>query len=91
MSIAKFITAAIAATAVLGFRARRTQPIVTKPEPDDRDFERLVADYRIELAEAYELTFWTKRLGVSKTKLKRAVSAVGNRAESVREHLHSAR
>jgi len=45
---------------------------------------------RINLSEDHEVQHWTKALGVSK-ELEKAVQAVGNAAEKVREHLNSRR
>lgn len=42
---------------------------------------------RINMSEDYEVRYWTETLGVSKEDLRRAVDAVGDRAEKVREHL----
>lgn len=43
----------------------------------------------INLNEPYEVRDWTKSLGVSEEELRRAVAAVGNSADKVREHLES--
>ena len=43
---------------------------------------------RIALGEEYEVRYWTEKLGVSREELERAVKAVGNSADRVREHLH---
>lgn len=42
---------------------------------------------RISLDEDYEVQYWTKELGVSREELERAVAAVGNMTDKVREHL----
>jgi hypothetical protein len=42
---------------------------------------------RINVNEDYELRDWSKSLGVTPEELKRAVAAVGDRAEKVREYL----
>jgi hypothetical protein len=42
---------------------------------------------RINVHEDYELRDWSKSLGVTPEELKRAVAAVGDRAEKVREYL----
>lgn len=42
---------------------------------------------RIAMGEDHEVTYWTNALGVSKEELQRAVDAVGNGAEAVREYL----
>lgn len=42
---------------------------------------------RIALGEEHEVAYWTKALGVTEEELKRAVDAVGNGADAVREYL----
>jgi len=42
---------------------------------------------RINVNEDYELRDWSRSLGVSPEELKKAVAAVGDRADKVREHL----
>ncbi|CAN7632945.1 DUF3606 domain-containing protein [Massilia sp. LjRoot122] len=42
---------------------------------------------RIAMGEPHEVTYWTETLGVSRDELQRAVDAVGNSAEAVREFL----
>jgi hypothetical protein len=42
---------------------------------------------RIDVHEDYELRDWSKSLGVTPEELKKAVAAVGDRAEKVREYL----
>lgn len=42
---------------------------------------------RINLNEDYEVRDWTKSLGVTEDQLRRAVAAVGDRADKVREYL----
>jgi hypothetical protein len=42
---------------------------------------------RINVNEDYELRDWSKKFGVTPEELKRAVQAVGDRAEAVRQHL----
>ena len=44
---------------------------------------------RINVNQEYELRDWSKSLGVSTDELKKAVAAVGDRAEKVREYLKS--
>ena len=51
----------------------------TKSHGQDRE--------RINVHEDYELRDWSKSLGVSQDELKKAVAAVGDRAEKVREYL----
>ena len=43
---------------------------------------------RISLGEEHEVRYWTEKLGVSREDLERAVKAVGNSPDRVREHLH---
>jgi hypothetical protein len=42
---------------------------------------------RIAMSEPHEVKYWTEALGVSQAELQRAVDAVGNSAEKVREFL----
>ena len=42
----------------------------------------------INLNEDYEVTYWTKALGVSKDELRSAVEKVGKSADAVRQHLN---
>ena len=51
----------------------------TKAQGQDRE--------RINVHEDYELRDWSKSMGVSQEELKKAVAAVGDRAEKVREYL----
>lgn len=51
----------------------------TKSHGQDRE--------RINVHEDYELRDWSKSLGVSPDELKKAVAAVGDRAEKVSEYL----
>jgi len=51
----------------------------TKSHGQDRE--------RINVHEDYELRDWSKSLGVTQDELKKAVAAVGDRAEKVREYL----
>lgn len=51
----------------------------TKAHGQDRE--------RINVHEDYEFRDWSKSLGVSQDELKKAVAAVGDRAEKVREYL----
>lgn len=44
--------------------------------------------WRVNLAEAWEITFWTREFGCSESQLKEAVQAVGDTAGAVRAHLH---
>ena len=42
---------------------------------------------RIDMSDPDEVRNWTKSFGVSKEELQRAVEAVGNTADKVRQHL----
>lgn len=42
---------------------------------------------RINLNQDYEVRDWAKSLGVTEDELRKAVAAVGNQADNVREHL----
>jgi hypothetical protein len=42
---------------------------------------------KISLTEAYEVTYWTKALGVSKAKLQQLVKKYGHSAATIRKHL----
>jgi hypothetical protein len=42
----------------------------------------------INVNEDYELSYWTKKLGVSAEDLKAAVKAVGTSTDAVRQHLN---
>jgi hypothetical protein len=42
---------------------------------------------RINVNEEYELRDWSEKFGVSAEELKKAVAAVGDRADEVRQHL----
>lgn len=42
---------------------------------------------RISMSQEHEVRYWTEALGVSKEELERAVQAVVNSADKVRQHL----
>lgn len=42
---------------------------------------------RISLSEDWEVSYWTKALGITRERLEQAVEAVGNSAAKVRDHL----
>ena len=44
---------------------------------------------RIAMGEDYEVQYWTRRFGVTRERLQRAVDAVGNGADAVERHLSS--
>lgn len=41
----------------------------------------------INLAQDYEVDFWTDKFGCTRSELERAVKTVGNRADDVRDYL----
>lgn len=43
--------------------------------------------WRVNLAEPWEITFWTRQFGCSESQLQDAVREVGDRAGAVRAHL----
>ena len=55
--------------------------------PDDKSKGGKQDRDRINVREEYELRDWSKKFGVSKEELKKAVESVGNSAEAVRKHL----
>jgi len=54
---------------------------------DDKNKRGPVDRSRIAMSEEHEVRYWTKELGVSEQELQKAVKAVGNSADKVREHL----
>ena len=54
---------------------------------DDRTKRGPADAQRINVHESYEVAYWTEELGVSESKLKEAVKAVGVMAKDVRKHL----
>ncbi len=54
---------------------------------DDKDNTGPQDSSLIAMREDYEVTYWTKALGVSRDRLEEAVEAVGNSADAVREYL----
>ncbi len=54
--------------------------------PDDKSKAGKQDRSKINVHEEYELRDWSKRLGVSKEELKKAVQSVGNSADAVRKH-----
>ncbi len=70
---------------------------LTQPDPEEWLKEHNMADdktktggqdrQRINLNEDYEVRDWTKRLGVTEEELRKAVAAVGDQADKVRDHL----
>lgn len=68
--------AAAATTRLLVRRRARSAPVITELPP-----------VTIELADDYDVTFWMRRLGVTKQQLRSAVAKVGPRADAVTELL----
>jgi hypothetical protein len=55
--------------------------------PDDLRRRRPQDSSRININEPYEVEYWTQTLGVTESKLRRAVDAVGTSVEAVRKWL----
>ena len=59
-----------------------------RPAPSDNKNDRGPQDAsRVALGEEYEVRYWTKKFGVGRVALKRAVAAVGNGADAVEREL----
>ncbi|WP_151867839.1 DUF3606 domain-containing protein [Acinetobacter soli] len=56
--------------------------------PDDLKIKQPQDPQKINVNESWELTYWTKKLGVSEGELKAAVKAVGVKVEDVKRHLN---
>ena len=54
---------------------------------DDKTLRSPQDSSRIALGEDYEVEYWTKKFGVTRDELEKAVKAVGNDAEAVEEYL----
>ncbi|ATY34818.1 DUF3606 domain-containing protein [Sphingomonas psychrotolerans] len=54
---------------------------------DDKTLRGPQDSSRVALGEDYEVTYWSKKFGVSRDKLAEAVKAVGNGADAVEEYL----
>lgn len=54
---------------------------------DDLNIRRPADASRINLGEAWEVTYWTKKFGVSVAQLQAAVKAVGTSSAAVAKHL----
>ncbi|CAH0354396.1 DUF3606 domain-containing protein [Sphingobium sp. CECT 9361] len=54
---------------------------------DDKTLRSPQDSSRIALGEDYEVAYWTKKFGVTRDELEKAVKAVGNGAEAVEEYL----
>lgn len=56
---------------------------------DDPNLRTQADRTRINTSQEHEVRYWTEALGCTEEQLKAAVSAVGNSAEKVREHIKS--
>lgn len=54
---------------------------------DDKTLRSPQDSSRIALGEDYEVEYWTKKFGVTRDELEKAVKAVGNGAEAIEEYL----
>lgn len=54
---------------------------------DDKNARGPQDSSRIAMGEDYEVQYWTKKFGVSRDQLQKAVDAVGNGADAVEKHL----
>ncbi len=59
---------------------------MTEPNPD-RALKQPGDRTRVNVHEEWELTYWTKLLGVDETDLRKAVEEVGEDTEAIRAHL----
>jgi hypothetical protein len=59
-------------------RKKKTEPDTRRTEPDTR---------QIDIHEAYELGYWSRRFGVSREELAAAVQRVGTKADAVAREL----
>jgi hypothetical protein len=55
--------------------------------PDDKSKRGGQDRTRINVREDYELSYWSEKLSVTQDELKAAVEAVGDRVDSVEQHL----
>jgi hypothetical protein len=55
--------------------------------PDDKSKRGGQDRNRINVNEDYELSYWAEKLSVTQDELKAAVKAVGDRADTVKQHL----
>ena len=56
---------------------------------DDKSKTGRADDSRIDVNEAYEVQYWSKKFNVSEHRLKEAVQSVGPMAEDVKRYLRS--
>jgi len=80
---------------------RHNHPPPGRPSPQLREGPRIGVDappaepphaqdhWRVNLAEEWELKFWSREFGCTENDLRKAVEAVGTNAGTVREHLAS--
>lgn len=54
---------------------------------DDKTLRAPQDSSRIAMGEDYEVDYWTRKFGVTRDQLQRAVNAVGNSASAVERHL----
>ena len=54
---------------------------------DDRNERGPQDSSRVAMGEDYEVRYWTKKFGVSREELQKAVDAVGNSSSAVERHL----
>ena len=54
---------------------------------DDKNSRGPQDSSRVAMGEDYEVQYWTKKFGVSREELQRAVDAAGNSADAVEKHL----
>ena len=55
--------------------------------PDDKNKTGKADDLRINVNEAYELNYWSKKFGCSEAELKKAVQAVGPMVKDVEKYV----
>lgn len=55
--------------------------------PDDPNKRRPRDSKRISITEEWELSWWSKELGVTKEKIKEAVDTVGTSVDAVKKYL----
>lgn len=54
---------------------------------DDKNDRGPQDSSRVAMGEDYEVSYWTRRFGVSRERLQEAVDAAGNGAEAVEQYL----
>jgi len=80
---------------------RHSHPAPGRPIPAHRERSQLGIEappseaphaqdhWRVDLAEAWELTFWSREFGCTENELRSAVATVGSKAGTVRAYLAS--